>query len=110
MKKLFGLFALLGVLLLASCSNVTEKYATKINEAAEAGEHYTVEQIRDDLGDEAVELLVFNSGVIYAVKGCESKEEIQALIDAGEEVEGITIVVLNGKAQSAKYSVINEVK
>jgi outer membrane murein-binding lipoprotein Lpp len=110
MKKLFGLFALLGVLVLAACSNVTEKYAAKINEAAEAGEHYTVEQIREDLGDEAVEVLVFNTGVIYAVKGCESKAEIEELIDAGKEVEGITIVIAGGKAVSAKYSVINEVK
>jgi protein involved in sex pheromone biosynthesis len=32
MKKLFGLFALLGVLVLAACSNVTEKYAEKVME------------------------------------------------------------------------------
>ena len=110
MKKLLGLLSLVCVLVLAACSNVSQKYADKINAAAEAGEHYTVEQIREDLGDEAVEVLLLNSGVIYAVKGCETKAEIQEKIDAGEEVEGITIVILGGKAQSAKYSVINEVK
>ena len=106
MKKLLGVFALLGVLVLAACSNVTEKYAEKINKAAEAKEHYTVEQVREDLGDEAVEILLLNNGVIIAVKGCESLEEIQTKIDEGKDVKGIIVTVVMGKATGAKYQVI----
>ena len=44
MKKFYALLvALVLVLSLTSCSKVSQKYADKINEAAEAGEYYDVE-------------------------------------------------------------------
>ena len=108
MKKLLGVFALLGVLVLAACSNVTEKYAEKINKAAAEKEYYTVEQVREDLGDEAVEILVLNTGVIVAVKGCTSLDEIKAKIDEGKDVKGIIVTVALGKVTGAKYQVITQ--
>lgn len=112
--KRMSLFAVLFifVLTLASCSKVSQKYADKINEAAEAGEHYTYEQVKEDLGDEAVwiglEVLGSANGVIVAVKGCESVDEIEDKLDEGKTVKGITIVITNSKAISAKYSEITE--
>ena len=106
MKKLLGVFALLSVLVLAACSNVTQKYADKINEAAAAKEYYTVEQVREDLGDEAVEILLLNNGVIVAVKGCETLDEIKAKVNEGEDVKGIIVTIAMGKATAAKYQVI----
>ena len=106
MKKLLGVFALLSVLVLAACSNVTQKYADKINKAAEAKENLTVEQVREDLGEEAVEILFLNNGVIVAVKGCKSLDEIKALVDEGKDVKGIVVTVVLGKATSASYKII----
>ena len=111
MKKLFAiLVALVLVVSLASCSKVSQKYADKVNEAAEAGECYTLAQVKEDLGDEAIEIIipVINTGVVIAVKGCESYDEIKAQLDEGKETKGIIIVIAGGEAKSAEYRVITE--
>lgn len=111
MKKLFAiLVALVLVVSLASCSKVSQKYADKVNEAAEAGECYTLAQVKEDLGDEAIEIIVpvINTGVVIAVKGCESYDEIKAKLDEGKETKGIIIVIAGGEAKSAEYRVITE--
>lgn len=108
--KRFSLFAVViaFVLTLASCGKISEKYADKINEAAEAGEHYELEKIRKDLGDEAVEVLFLNSGVVVAVKGCESLDDVKAKLDEGKTVKGLLVTIVAGKATAAKYTEITE--
>ena len=109
MKKFFKFFmafiACFGLFFLASCSNVTQAYADKINEEAKDGDKdfITLEQIRKDLGDEAVEILILNSGVVIAVKGCKSVDDIKAKLDAGEDVEGLVITIVAGNATAAAY-------
>lgn len=115
MKKLFAIVAaLVLVLSLASCGKINEKYADKVNEAAEAGEHYTYDQVMDDLGDNAVwvgaEILGSHNGVIYAVKGCKTWDEIEDKLDEGKTVKGIIVTIANNKAISAKYSEIEPEK
>lgn len=112
--KRLSLFAVLlaFVFALAACSNVSQSYADKINEAAEKGEHIAYGQVKEDLGDEAifygVEILNNANGVIIAVKGCTSQEQINEKLDAGKELKGVYIVILNNKAQSAEYRVITK--
>jgi hypothetical protein len=111
MKKFYALLvALVLVLSLTSCSKVSQKYADKVNKAAEAGECYTLTQVKEDLGDEAIEIIVpvINTGVVIAVKGCESYDEIKAKLDEGKETKGIIIVIAGGEAKSADYRVITE--
>ena len=111
MKKFYALLvALVLVLSLTSCSKVSQKYADKVNKAAEAGECYTLTQVKEDLGDEAIEIIVpvINTGVVIAVKGCESYDEIKAQLDEGKETKGIIIVIAGGEAKSADYRVITE--
>lgn len=93
---------------LASCSKVSEAYADKINKAADNKEHYTLEQVKEDLGDEAVEVAILGTGFIVAVKGCTSLDEIEDLIDEGKDVKGIIITFLAGKATGAKYKEISK--
>ena len=113
MKKIVSLVLacvlLLGcVFSLASCSNVSQSYADKINKAAENKENYTLETVREDLGDEAVEILLLNSGVVVAVKGCKTLDDIKAQLDEGKTVKGIVITFLAGKATAAEYKEIAE--
>ena len=96
------------VLTLASCSNATESYAKKINKAAEDGEHYTYDEVVEDLGDNAIEIAIAKTGVIVAVKGCETVDDVKAKIDEGKTVKGIVVVVALGKATSASYKEITE--
>ena len=96
------------VLSFASCGKISESYAEKINAAAKDGEHYTYDQVVEDLGDNAIELAKLESGFIVAVKGCESLEEIKDQLEAGKETKGIVVVVFAGKAISAEYRVITE--
>lgn len=96
------------VLALASCGKISESYAKKINKAAEADEHYTYDQVKEDLGDNAVDITILKSGVIIAVKGCETLDEIEDKLDDGKTVKGIVITVVAGKATSAIYKEITE--
>ncbi len=119
MKKTLQIVSLMLVLVcmfsLVACSNVSQKYADKVNKAAENGEAYTYTQVMEDLGDEAIDVtadlpIVGRNGFIYAAKGCKSYDDIKAKIDAGEQVEGLTIVIAGGKATDASYGVINPEK
>lgn len=112
MKKVISAFLSLVLLAgmiftLASC-NISESYAEKINKAAEADEHFTYEQVLEDLGEDAVDLTFAKNGVIVAVKGCASLDEIEDKLDNGDKVEGIIVTIVLGKATAAKYKTITE--
>ena len=112
MKKVISAFLSLVLLAgmiftLASC-NISESYAEKITKAAEAGEHFTYEEVLEDLGEDAVDLTFAKNGVIVAGKGCASLDEIEDKLDNGEKVEGIVVTVIAGKATGAKYKSITE--
>ena len=109
MKKVLALvLALSLVFMLVSCGNISESYAKKINAAADKGEHYTYDQVVKDLGDNAIEIAFLGTGVVIAVKGCESVEDIKEKIDNGETVKGIVVTMLANKATSASYKEITE--
>lgn len=116
MKKIFkALGAVIAsgavVVSLASCSNVTQDYADKIVEKANDSKNYTYEEVMKKLGDEAIngtiEVAGYRVGVVIGVKGIKTKEDLQAKIDAGEDVEGIVVTIANGKATTARYGKIN---
>ncbi len=96
------------VFALASCGNISESYAKKINKAAEDDEHYTYTEVLEDLGDEAVDITLLKSGVIVAVKGCANLDEIEEKLDDGKTVKGIVVTVVAGKAISAEYKEITK--
>ena len=117
MKKIISaalvcVFMLGTMLALASCSNVSEKYAEKINKAAEVGEHYTYEDVKKDLGEDVVDITVTvmgsTSGVLIAVEGVSSLDELEDKIDNGETVKGIVVTILNSKATKAVYKEITD--
>lgn len=113
MKRIFSVILacllLVGcVLSMASCSKATESYAKKVNKAAEEGEHYTYDQVMEDLGDEAIDITLFKSGVIIAVKGCDNLDEVEDKIDDGKTLKGVIITIAAGKAISADYREITE--
>lgn len=112
MKKIFkGLtiaFAMVGLLVLASCSKVSQSYADKINKAAEKGENISLVDVRKALGDDALDVTMLGSGVIIAVKGhsLKSEEDWEKLgneIGDDDEIEVIAVTILANKATSAKY-------
>lgn len=102
-KWLVASIATLSLVVLVACSNVSAKYADKVNKAAEDGEPITLTQVQKDLGDDRVDLLVLGNGVVISVKGCKSVEDIQKKLDAGEDVEGIIVTIALNKATSASY-------
>lgn len=115
MKKLAKVLSLSLVLVLCfamftACSRVTQAYADKVNDAAKNDKHYTYDKVMKDLGDEAVdftvEILGIRGGAIIAVKGCTNSEQLDKKLNSGEEVEGLVITILNGKATSAAYKKI----
>ena len=115
MKKSVRLLSMLLVLVtlclcFASCGKISEKYAEKINKAAENKEFYTYTDVIDDLGEEAVDFTdsVTHTGIIIAVKGCKTNDDIKDKIETGEEIKGIIVVFVAGNAISATYKVITE--
>lgn len=93
---------------LASCSNISQSYADKINKAAGDGEPYTKSQVLEDLGDNAFEVNLLVGGVVIAVAGCDSIEDVEAKLENGETVKGIIVTIVLGKATAAKYGEITE--
>ena len=109
MKRILALVLTLSlVFMVASCGKISESYAKKINAAADKGEHYTYDQVVEDLGDNAIEIAVLGTGVVIAVKGCESVADIREKIDNGETVKGIVVTMLVNKAMSASYREITK--
>ncbi len=109
MKRIIALvLALSLVFMFASCGNISESYAKKINAAADKGDHYTYDQVVEDLGDNAIEIAVLGTGVVIAVKGCESVADIKAKIEDGKTVKGIVVTMLANKAMSASYREITK--
>ena len=117
MKKIISM-TLVCVLLLgcvfafASCSNISESYAKKINKAAEADKHYTYEDVKKDLGEDVVDvtvsLLGSTNGILVAVKGVSSLDELEDKLDDGKTVKGIIVTIVNNKATKAVYKEITE--
>ncbi len=102
-KWFIGLFASLFLFILVACSNVSQSYANKINKAAESGEYMTYTEVKEDLGDDCIDLTVLKSGVIISVKGVSSKDDLKEKLDDEEDVEGIIVTFVTGKAMSATY-------
>ena len=96
------------VFALASCGNISESYAKKINKAAEDDKHYTYDQVIKDLGEDAIDITVLKSGVIIAIKGVSSLDELEDKLDEGKTLKGIVVTVLAGKATKAAYKEITE--
>ena len=113
MKRILSIVLVASVLAtlclsLASCGKISESYAKKINAAADKGEHYSYDQVVEDLGDNAIEIAILGTGVVIAVKGCESIEDIQEMIEDGKTVKGIVVTMLANKAMSASYREITK--
>ena len=116
MKKIVSLIlvCILMVGVLASCgSNISEAYAKKINDAAKGENAITYDEVIAALGEEAIDItaeipFVGRAGVIIAVKGVTSQEDLEKLVDDGEDIQGIVITIAANKATAAKYGEINE--
>ena len=100
------------VFMFASCGKISQSYADKINKAAEKGENMTYAEVKEDLGDDVVDLTVTlvgsTNGTLIAVKGCDSWEDIEEKLDAGKTVKGISILIVNNKATAAEYREISK--
>ena len=105
--------ALVGALtfVLASCG-VSQGYADKINDAAAEKKYVQVEDakkaIGGDLIDGTITIAGSTNGVLFAVKGCKSMEDLKKKVEDGKDVEGIVIVVLNNNCMSAAYKKITK--
>lgn len=119
MKKTLRIVSLMLVMVLLcgamlSCSKVSESYADKINKAAEEGENLTYAEVKEDLGDNIVldatgSISAGNeSGMIIAVKGCETWEEVEEKLDDGDTVKGIYVTFVLGKATKAEFKEVSK--
>lgn len=116
MKRILSL--ILSVILLAtvvftvsSCSNVSASYAKKINKAAEKGEHYTYEQVKEDLGEDVADLtirIITTNGILISIKDCDSIEDIEEKLEEGKTLKGIVVTIVAGKATKAEYREITK--
>jgi PBP1b-binding outer membrane lipoprotein LpoB len=93
---------------LASCGNISQGYADKINAAAKNGEAMSYDEVVEALGDEAIEIAAAKTGVVIAVAGVTSLEDLKTKIDNGETVKGIIVTMALGKATGAAYREISK--
>ena len=97
----------MAVFMFASCGKISQSYADKINKAADKDEHMKYADVKEDLGDDVADLTITvmgsTNGVLIAVKGCDSWDDIEDKIDEGKTVKGLYVTILNGKATKAEY-------
>lgn len=113
MKKFFSILATaLAICCIcfafAGCG-VNQNAADQINEAANAGEHMTYEEVTKKYGDPTykvgLDLGDFGvNGVYVWVNGCDSYEEVKAKWDEGKTVKALSVTFAGGKATAATYS------
>ena len=101
-KVLGFLGALLLVVVLAAC-NIKESTAEKIDEAFEAGEPWTYEEVVDKLGEPTVSYVVAGSGVAMWYKGYDSVDEAMEAYEDGKTLKAIMVTFAAGKAIDAEY-------
>ncbi len=113
MKKikfmLLGILSLCALVIITACSGISQSYADKINSQAEKKDYITYEEVMDKLGDEAIDITIAKSGVVVAVKGITSLEDLKKKIEEEDDkVEGIVITFALGNAIAAVYKKITE--
>ena len=94
--------ALLLVVVLAAC-NIKESTAEKINEAFEAGEPWTYEEVIDKLGEPTVDYVAAGSGMAVWYKGYDSMEEAMEAYEDGKTIKAIMVTFAAGKAIASEY-------
>lgn len=106
-------FAFVGLVALASCSNVSKSYCNKINEAAYNSENITAEEAKSALGDECLDLtssqILAGNGALIGIKGL-TKDDYSDKIknaDPHDKFEVIMIAVANDKCVSATYQTMS---
>ena len=91
---------------LASCG-ISQGYADKVNDAAADKNYIQYVDAKKALGGDCVDLtatvLGSTNGVLIAVKGCKTKEDLEKKLEDGKTIEGIIITVLNNNCMSAAY-------
>lgn len=122
MKKIFklsmmSLVALFALFALVGCAGINDDFDDEIEEKAEAGEHYTYEELVDKLGKPTVDVSgsidlgfieVEVTGVVQWSKGCESAEEVDEKLEAGKTVPTLYVTFVNGKATAAEYEELGD--
>jgi len=110
MKKLSLLVLFLfAAFVLVGCG-VSEKYADKVNKAAEKEEYLTYDEVIDDLGEATISPILGIGDVYIWVKGCKNLDEVEDKIDEGKELKALYIKFKDGKAVEAYWDVYGDEK
>ena len=109
-KKIFLSLALVFVALitLASCSQISQSYADKINSASKTDNPITYDDAKNTLGKECSDWTLDGNGVMFAIKGyqLDSKEDFAKLMDESnkdKKYEVIIILCVNKKCTKASF-------
>ncbi len=94
------------VFVLASCSNVSKKYADKINDSYKNGAALKYDDVKKDLGDECIDCTTNQNGMLVAVKGLTVSNYKEKLEKAStdEKFDFISITVIQGNCTYALYA------
>ena len=98
-KKVFASLsiAFLGLIVLASCSSVTNSYSQKINDAAYNKEYVTVEDARKELGDECIDLtskvILDGTGTLVGIKGLNKDNYLDKIKNGDPHVKYDVIMI-----------------
>ena len=106
MTKVFKSFLAIVVVLtltltLVGCGFVSK--AEKLAEDFEAGEKFSLADIKDKMGDPTSEAVFAGTGVVIWIDGCENMEEAQAKWDEGDKMGALVVGVAANNVISVKF-------
>ena len=103
------------VFMLASCSKVSKSYADEINQRFQNKNCITLQEAKDYLGEECIDLTTNGMGIIVAIKGLTNQNYLEEIAKAKDDAkfDFIAITVVQNQCQSANYvenATVGEVK
>ena len=94
------------IFVLAACSKITKSYADKINDSYQNKSPLKYEDVKNELGDECIDVTTNKNGRLVAIKGVNSSNYLEKLQKASidEKFDFISITVVNGDCTYALYA------
>ena len=101
-KRFLVIVALIALTLTLTGCGFASK-AKKLAEDFEAGEKFSLADIKDKMGDPTSEALVLGSGAVIWIDGCKTMEEAQEKWDKGEKMDALVVVVAANNVISVSF-------
>ena len=107
LRNLLGILLCCSILfMLASCSNISQSYSDKVNDAYQSGTPLLYKDVKEEFGKECIDCTLAETGTLVCVKGLSNDNDLDTLAKASDDTKYdiLVITVVQGKCTYAHFS------